>query len=119
MPGRAPQGSVARQGQHSARYRRVMGGTCGVLRGGVLVVDLCVPGHVSVVAACVPISMRTPTDPCCFVKALAFAHSTYQRAVDVNRPVPLWYAPDAVVATRLRTVTGGLTSTARRLRFLE
>ena len=35
------------------------------------------------------------------------------RAVDVNRPVTLWCVPDAVLATRARTVTGGLTSPAR------
>ncbi|MFM8479117.1 MAG: hypothetical protein ACKOEO_25295, partial [Planctomycetaceae bacterium] len=35
------------------------------------------------------------------------------RAVDVNRPVTPWCVPDAVLATRARTVTGGLTSPAR------
>ena len=35
------------------------------------------------------------------------------RAVDVNRPVTLWCVPDADLATRARTVTGGLTSPAR------
>ena len=39
------------------------------------------------------------------------------RAVDVNRPVTPWCVPDAVLATRTRTVTGGLTSTARLVRW--
>ncbi|MGV2334333.1 MAG UNVERIFIED_CONTAM: hypothetical protein LVR18_09530 [Planctomycetaceae bacterium] len=33
-----------------------------------------------------------------------------RRAVDVNRPVTHWCAPAAVLAGRLRAVTGGLTS---------
>ena len=35
-----------------------------------------------------------------------------RRAVDVNRPVTLWWVPDAVLAARGRTATGGLTSPA-------
>jgi hypothetical protein len=39
--------------------------------------------------------------------------SVLWRAVDVNRPVTLWCVPVAVLATRARNVTGGLTSPAR------
>ena len=39
------------------------------------------------------------------------------RPADVNRPVRPWFVPAEGVAARARTVTGELTSTARRLRF--
>ncbi|MGV2337724.1 MAG UNVERIFIED_CONTAM: hypothetical protein LVR18_27790 [Planctomycetaceae bacterium] len=41
-----------------------------------------------------------------------------RRAVDVDRPVTSRCVPDAAMAGRLRTVTGGLTSPARLYRFL-
>ena len=54
-----PRFAVALQGQFLARRRRLMGGTRGVLRGGVMV-ELCAEVRVLVAVAYVLVSMCTP-----------------------------------------------------------